>query len=211
MEGKTVRVYKGYDPAWFSDVNPADRNAIDIPGDGFLICCIANVRKIKGIPYLISSSGLLPEGLPVYFMLIGPGMDSPSMKKLIEKSPYRRNFRTLGQTEDVLSYTSICDLYIQPSITEGLGRSVIEAMCMGKPVIVSGRGGVGELILEGVNGYFVPARSPRSIAEKIMLCYENRNSLPDMGKKAKERIINDFSPRSMIDQTYKVFSDLTEG
>jgi glycosyltransferase involved in cell wall biosynthesis len=210
MEGKTAHVYKGYDPSWFGNVRPAARATFNIPDDGFLICCIANVRKIKGIPYLIASSGLIPEGLPLYFMLIGPGMDSSSLNKLIDKSPYKDNFRTLGFTEDVLSCTSMCDLYIQPSVTEGLGRSVIEAMCLGKPVIVSGKGGVEELILEGENGFFVPSRSPDSIAEKILFCYENRNLLPEMGKKAKDRILSDFNPRAMIDQTYKVFHDLTE-
>lgn len=211
MEGRTVRVYKGYDPSWFGNVRPADRSAINIPGDGFLICCIANVRKIKGIPYLIEASHYLPENLPLYFMLIGPGMDSRHLDRLIKKSPYRDNFRTIGFTQNVLSYTLICDIYVQPSITEGLGRSVIEAMCMEKPVIVSGKGGVGELILEGDNGYFVPARSPRAIAEKISHLYENRSELAGMGKKAKERIIKDFNPSTMIDRTFDVFRDLTGG
>ena len=211
MAGKTARVYKGYDPSWFEGVEPASRSELNIPEDAFLICCVANVRKIKGIPFLISAANYLPEGLPVYFLLIGPGMESPSLRKQIQRSHYRNNFRLIGFTENVLSWTSVCDLYVQPSITEGLGRSVIEAMCMEKPVIVSGKGGVGELIIEGENGYFVPAKSPEIIAEKILLCFGNRKTLRLMGKKAKERIQRDFSPGAMIDQTYKVFKDLISG
>jgi L-malate glycosyltransferase len=210
LRGKTVRIYKGYNPEWFSDIKPADRRGINVPEDGLLICCIANVRKIKGIPYLIKATHYLSGGLPLYFLMIGPGMDSLTVKKQIEGSPYRDNFRVMGFTENVLSYTSICDLYIQPSVTEGLGRSVIEAMCLGKPVIVSGKGGVEELISEGMNGYFVPSKSPGSIAEKIEMCYENREQLPEMGRRAIERIKSDFSPEKMIESTYKVFKDLTE-
>ena len=210
LKGRTARIYKGYNPEWFSDIVPASKKDINVPEEGLLICCIANVRKIKGIPYLVRATQYLPEGLPIYFLMIGPGMDSSSVKKMIGASSYRDNFRVMGYTENVLSYTSVCDLYVQPSVTEGLGRSVIEAMCLGKPVIVSGKGGVGELISEGVNGYFVPSKSPQDIAEKIELCYRNRDHLPEMGRNAVERIRNDFSPEKMIESTFKVFKDLTE-
>ena len=142
-------------------------------------------------------------------VMIGPGMHSGAIQNLIKKSPYRSNFMVLGMTTNVLSYTSACDIYIQPSLTEGLGRSVIEAMCLGKPVIASGIGGVGELVMDGVTGFFVPAKSPQSIAEKITYFHNNRKAISLMGKEGKERIEKDFSPEKMIDSTYSVFKELS--
>jgi glycosyltransferase involved in cell wall biosynthesis len=208
MKGKTIRIYKGYEPSWFSNIVPVSRETLGIPEDGFIICCVANARRGKGIPWLIEASYLLPENLPVYFVLTGPNMDSKPLKKLIGKSGYRSNFRTNGFTSDVLSYTSACDLYVQPSLTEGLGRSVIEAMCLSKPLLVSGIGGIGELVDEGVNGFYVEAASAEALAEKIRYCYENRHLLPEMGARSKLRVENSFNSSLVIENTYNLFRSI---
>jgi glycosyltransferase involved in cell wall biosynthesis len=208
MKDKTIRIYKGYDPEWLKGVKPADRKTLGIPDDAFIVSCVANVRKIKGVDYLVKAADFLPENLPVWFLLVGKRSDSPQMKKMIRGTKYPDSFITAGYTEEPLSYTSICDLYIQPSLSEGLGRSVIEAMCLSKPVIVTDRGGAKELVTEGVNGYVVAAESAKAIAEKINLCYEKKNILSRMGEKAREKILNDFSPQTMIDQTYGLYIDL---
>lgn len=208
MKGKTVRIYKGYETGWFRNVKPLTRASLNIPENGFIICCVANVRKIKGIPWLIKASDLLPENLPVYFLLIGPGMDSESIKKQVGRSRYSENFRTVGFTNEVLAYTAACDLYVQPSLTEGLGRSVLEAMCLGKPVLVSGTGGVDELVDEGKTGFHITAASAEAIAEKLIYCFENRHLMPSMGEKAKERIETSFNPEQMTDQTFHLFRSI---
>jgi glycosyltransferase involved in cell wall biosynthesis len=208
MKGKAVRIYKGYETSWFDNVKPESRDRLGIPGDAFVICCVANVRKLKGIPYLIGSAKYLPENLPVYFVLVGPGMDSAYIRKLISGSGKPVNFISMGFTNEVLKYTSMCDLYIQPSITEGLGRSVIEAMSLSKPVVVSGTGGVEELVEEGTTGFHIPSRSPETIAEKILYFCKNRNTLPAMGKRAKERIETRFNSRQMVEETYQLFSSM---
>ncbi|MFN8211800.1 MAG: glycosyltransferase family 4 protein [Bacteroidales bacterium] len=209
MKGKTVRIYKGYEASWFSNIKPVSRDELNIPAEGFVVACVANVRKIKGIPYLIAAANDLPPNLPVYFLLIGPGMDSPSIKKQIENTRYSKNFRTLGFTKEVLSYTAICDVYIQPSITEGLGRSVIEAMCLGKPLIVSGIGGIGELIDEGKNGFFVERASSSAIAEKILWCLVNRHQIAEMGRDSMTRISTNFNSGQMTENTFNLFRSLS--
>jgi glycosyltransferase involved in cell wall biosynthesis len=211
LKGKTKRIYKGYDPLWVENTIPISRSEIGASDDDFLICCVANVRRIKGIPYLIKAAGLLPPGFKIRFLLVGPGMDSPGIRKLIKRTAYRDRFITLGFSSEVLRYTAACDLYVQPSLTEGLGRSVIEAMCLSKPVLASGRGGVGELIEEGVNGYFVKEGSAEAIAEKILLCYNSRDRMGEMGLKSRNRIVTHFNPGNMIDQTLELFETVASG
>jgi L-malate glycosyltransferase len=208
LKEKSLRIYKGYDPEWIKVTNPVSRASLNIPEDALVITCAANVRRIKGIPYLIKAADHLPGNLPVYFILVGKDMDSPSLTRLVMKSKYKDNFRVFGFTEDIFSYTSLCDVYIQPSLTEGLGRSIIEAMCLGKPVIVTEKGGSKELVAEGENGYVVEGKSSKAIAAKILTCYENRSSLPKMGEKSKEIIVNNFSPQLMIDQIYDLFCEV---
>jgi glycosyltransferase involved in cell wall biosynthesis len=208
LRGKALRIYKGYDPEWIKITNPIKRADLDIPDDAFVICCFAIVRKVKGIPYLIKAASYLPEGLPVYFVLVGRDMDSAPILRLVSRSKYKNNFRVFGFKNDIFSYTALCDLYVQPSVAEGLGRSIIEAMCLSKPVIVTEKGGSKELVTDGINGYVVPAKSSEAIAGKIELCYRNRDNLKKMGEMSLKRIREDFSPGKMIDQTYTVFEEV---
>lgn len=208
LKERSLRIYKGYDPEWIKVTNPISRKSLNIPEDALIITCVANVRRIKGIPYLIQAADHLPHNLPVYFILVGKDMDSPYLTRLVKRSKYRNNFRIFGFTEDIFSYTSLCDVYIQPSLTEGLGRSLIEAMCLGKPVIVTEKGGSKELVAEGENGYVVEGKSSKAIADKILICYKNKSNLLKMGEKSKEIIVNNFSPQLMIDQIYNLFCEV---
>jgi glycosyltransferase involved in cell wall biosynthesis len=208
LKDKTIRIYKGYDPEWLSNIVPVPRKEIGVADDEFIVCCVANIRKIKGVDYLIKAARYLPPDMAFRIILVGLNSDSQETIRKISKTGHKSKFITVGYSKKPLSYISACDLYIQPSVSEGLGRSIIEAMCLGKPVIVTDRGGAKELVIEGVNGYVVPAKSAIALAETIAKCYENRHTLPAMGVKAKERILNDFNPQITIDSTYKLYSDL---
>jgi L-malate glycosyltransferase len=210
LTGKTVRIYKGFDPDWIKDFKPVKRESLQIPENAFVICCVANVRKIKGIDYLIKASNYVQDNLPIYFLLIGLGMDSGFIRRLINKTKYSPNFRTIGSTKEVFSYISICDIYIQPSLCEGLGRSITEAMVLSKPVIVTDKGGAKELVVEGESGYIIPVKSAEAIADKINKCFENRHRLPEMGQNSRERIKTNFNPQATIDQTFELYCELVD-
>ena len=205
---KVVRIYKGADPDWFKDVVSANRRDLAIPEEAFLVCCVANIRKIKGLKWLIEAANILPDNLPIWFLIVGDKSDSKYFRRKIGRTKYPGNFVTTGYSEDPTYYTSACDLYIQPSVSEGLGRSVIEAMCLKKPVVVTDRGGVKELVTDGINGYVVPAKSASALAEKIEACFNNREKLPQMGEKAKETIQNNFNNRTTVEDTYNLYLDL---
>jgi L-malate glycosyltransferase len=211
MKKIAVRIYKGADPAWFKDVIPAKRKELSIPDDAFIVCCVANIRKIKGLDWLIKSADFLPANLPVWFLLVGDKTDSEAVREKIERTGHKDKFITTGYTEDPNCYTALCDLYIQPSVSEGLGRSVIEAMCLGKPVVVTNKGGAKELVKEGITGFVVPVKSAKAIADIIADCCINRSKLPMMGEKARESVINDFNHKITIESTFNLYMELLAG
>ena len=206
---KAIRIYRGFDPAGLDSLVPVTRESLNIPQDAFVIGCVATVRKIKGIPYLIEAANSLPEGLPVYFVIVGSDSDSAKIRKLTDSTKYKDNFRLMGKQPVAPAYTAICDLYVQPSITEGLGRAIIEAMSLCKPVIVTDNGGAQELIEEGKCGFVVPAKSSSAISERIIYCYKNRDLLKVIGKNARERIDNYFHINNSVSQTIDLYHELT--
>ncbi|MGQ9620169.1 MAG: glycosyltransferase family 4 protein [Bacteroidales bacterium] len=203
-------IYKGYDPEWITVSRKLSRESLNIPEEAMIICCIAEVRRIKGIPYLIKAAGILPEEIPVYFIMIGKGMDSKRISRYIRKTGFQDKFRIFGFMSDVFPFIDLCDVYVQPSITEGLGRSIIEAMCLRKPVIVTDSGGTRDLAENEVNGFIVPVKSPEAIAEKIIWCFENRNILPEMGEKSLIKVKESLNPGRMVEQTYKLFEEVLQ-
>ncbi len=203
-------IYKGYDPDWIRVKRKIQRDSLGIPENAIIICCIAQVRRIKGVPYLIKAAGILPADLPVYYILIGRGMDSEQIMRMVRKTGRQEKFRIFGFTEDVFPYIDLCNVYVQPSITEGLGRSIIEAMCLRKPVIVTDSGGTRDLVDDGVNGFIVPVKSPSAIAGKIAWCNENRSRLPEMGECSWHIIKEKFDPRKTVEKTYELFMEVMQ-
>lgn len=207
---KCVRIYKGYDPGWIKPGIPVSREELKIPEDALIAGCVANVRPEKGIPYLIKSAGFLSRDANIYFLLAGKGMDKGKQASLIRQSCFRDRFRVFGFVDDIFRYTAACDIYIQPSLTEGLGRSVIEAMCLKKPVIVTSKGGAKELVDEGINGYVVPPGNPEAIARKIMQFWSGKHRIGEMGEKSFLKVKNMLDPDEYLGQIYRLFREVAE-
>jgi glycosyltransferase involved in cell wall biosynthesis len=86
---------------------------------------------------------------------------------------------------DISKVYNDCSVYVQPSVTEGFGIPVLEAMAHGRPVIVTEGAGSHELIEDGKEGFVVPIRQAEVIKEKIEYFYDNPDEVKRMGKNAR--------------------------
>jgi glycosyltransferase involved in cell wall biosynthesis len=86
----------------------------------------------------------------------------------------------------VLELMRSCDVFCLPSIVEGRALVMQEAMSQGLPIIITPNTGGEDLVIEGKTGFLVPISSPETIAEKLNWFLENRKSITDMGRAAKE-------------------------
>jgi len=80
-----------------------------------------------------------------------------------------------------------CSAYVQPSVTEGFGIPVLEAMAYARPVIVTEGAGSCELVDDGKDGFIVPIRDPDAIKDKIEYFHDNPDEVKRMGKNAREK------------------------
>ncbi len=87
---------------------------------------------------------------------------------------------------EVLKLMSSCDIFCLPSIVEGRAQVMQEAMSEGLPIIITPNTGGEDLVIEGETGFLVPIRSPEAIANSLNWFVENRDKIPEMGKKVKE-------------------------
>lgn len=203
-------IYKGHDMSWYQ-AEPINRAELGISDDAVCAICIANARPSKGVHILLESAAQLKDIAKLYILLVGRDMDTEQNLKLAASSGMQERIHFLGYRKDVPNLLASCDMQIQPSVSgEGLPKTIIEAMAMGIPSIVTTTGGGKELILEGESGYVVPVKDSAAIAEKIRTLSSNQAQREAMGARAQQRIRDEFSTKATAKQHIAFFQSLLE-
>ncbi|ENM3759761.1 glycosyltransferase family 4 protein [Vibrio cholerae] len=205
---KVVTIYKGHDIAWYQ-AEPADLSTLGLPDNAFTVICIANARPSKGVHVLLDSAKQLGSLHNLHLLLVGRDMDSEQHLKLAEQSGMRERIHFLGYRTDVPELLAASQVQVQPSISgEGLPKTIIEAMAMAIPSVVTITGGGKELLNDGETGFVVPTNDAGAIAEKIQWLYDSEQNRLTMGQKAQQRMINDFSCQESAKQHLAFFVTL---
>ena len=208
---KTVKITKGHSQEWYKDVQPADRDAYGIPSNAFVVAAVGNVRRFKGIPYFIRSSYHLPAGLSIHFLMVGKGMDKPEFKNLIDKSNYKNNFHILRFTDDPLPLIAMSDVLVLSSTGgEGINKTVVEAMSLYVPAIITNIENNKDLFVDGGEEMIVPVRDPKAIADAIYHLYKHSELRNELGKKSKEHVIRQLHINETIIQIKNLYEDLAK-
>ncbi len=206
---RLVRIYKGHSLDWYT-AQPADLRPLGIPEGAFVVACVANHRPRKGIELLVDAVGRLPPQWPVHLLLVGD-MRSPALDRAIAASPAAQRIHRPGRRDDAPAITAASDLFVLPSIKrEGLARSVIEAMCYARPVVVTACGGSPELVRDGESGLVVPVRDAGALAAAIERLYRDPALRERLGAAARERIRTHFRIEDTIAATLGLYRSLTD-
>lgn len=150
----------GIDTALFSpEMNKKKKNKITLLYCGWF-------RRDKRVSMLVDAMQYLDKSFEL--VLIGDGIEKKKIEKKIKKSD--RNIRILSPVDNktLPRYYSAADIYVNASVSETLGISMIEAMSCSLPVVATPSPGALEIIKDGKNGYIAYDDSPESIAEKIL-------------------------------------------
>ena len=209
---KVKQYYKGQNLSWYKEIQPINLSDLELPLNAFVVTCIANNRRCKGIRYLIESSYFLPPNLPIYFLLIGRKMDTTENLQLIKKSPYATQFHLLGHRQDVCEILASSQVYVQPSLKnkEGLGKAILEAMSLGVPPIVTNSGGPIEYVDHEISGLVVPPKNAKEIADNIWKLYQNEPFRLSLGKGAKLAIQDKMNIEQSIVDLHEILQDIVK-
>jgi len=167
----------------------------------------------NGLVYLVEAIGLLPDsGYRSHFklLLIGSG---PEKKKLEQKaaeikSGERIIFLPEMPHEEALKYLAVADVFVRPSLSEGLGNVFLEAMAAGVPVIGTRVGGIVDFLRDGETGLFCEAKNPRSIAEKINLFFSDEILRQRLIANARKLVEEKYNWDSLAPKMENIFNRL---
>ncbi len=145
------------------------RAAFGLRDDDEVILNVARQEFQKGQRYLLEAVSQLAAARPRLVLLIAGrrGHASRELEQLCDQRQLRGRVRLLGNREDIPDLLAAADVFAFPSLFEGLGGALIEAMALGLPIVASDLPAVREVVVDGGNALLVPARSPRALAAAL--------------------------------------------
>ncbi|WP_105902620.1 glycosyltransferase family 4 protein [Vibrio gangliei] len=205
-----VTIYKGHDLSWYQ-AQAIFRSELNLPDDAIIATCIANARPSKGVHVLLESASKISDIVQLHILLIGRDMDTEANLALAKASGMKERIHFLGYRKDVPEILATSDMQIQPSVSgEGLPKTIIEAMAMAVPSIVTTTGGSKELLIDGESGYVVPVNDSTAIADRMRQLCNSNETRKEMGLLAQQRVINNFSLQGTAQQHIEFFQILLQ-
>lgn len=196
-------IYNGIDEAALKGIveRKEARAKLGLHAEALVIAIIANLIPYKGHSDLLQSLASIAEELPPGWRLLCVGRDDGIGHQLIalaEKLGLAANIVWLGPRSDVPNILSAADFAVSSSHEEGFSNSVLEAMLVGLPIVVTDVGGNGEAVVDKVTGYVVPPRNPEALGQAILAMA--RNPLRSvMGADGQKQVLERFSRKSCLD------------
>jgi len=207
---KAVTIYKGHDVSWY-DQTPADLEEFGTNKNNFNIAFIANVRPHKGLIYVLQAAKELAHLKYLHILLIGDKISKEPYISAINNSGMSERIHITGYRSDVPSIISSCDVLLHASTRkEGLPRVIMEALASGTPVIASANESSLEIIENGVNGYIVPLKDAKAIADKVKELYESPQTLQNLKQHAQDVIKGKMSHESTVKKYIEYFESLLQ-
>ena len=150
---------------------------------------LSRVMYSKGIREYLAAAEKVKAVYPeARFLLLGAveNIQDSMRQSQIDDFVDRGIIEHFGETEDVRPYYAMSSVYVLPSYAEGTPRTVLEAMCMGRPVITTDAPGCRETVLDGKTGYLVPVKDSDILADRMIRFIENPDLIGKMGKKSRK-------------------------
>lgn len=166
------------------------RKDLGIPSCAAVIGTVGRLTPIKGHRFLIEAArGVLAEHPDTVFLLVGDGESAEALRSLATRLGVSGNIRFLGWRPDVAEIISAVDIFVFPSLNEGMGRAVVEAMALGKPVVASRVGGIVDIVRDGENGLMVPPADSDELAAAIKSLLSDPAERERLGQEGKRQAL----------------------
>ena len=162
--------------------------------DNITLVTAGRLEKQKGFKYLFSAIKSLVYLYPkLKLLVIGEGRLRENLENKIKGLNLENNIHLIGFREDIHCIMKAADIFVLPSIFEGMPNVVMEAMALGKPIVASSVDGTKELIKHKKTGWLVPPRDPNALAEAITILLKNPELKSKLANNAKREINNTYN------------------
>ncbi|MBF0122319.1 MAG: glycosyltransferase family 4 protein [Candidatus Omnitrophica bacterium] len=174
--------------------------------DGPVIGIVARLSDVKGHCYLIDAMTDVLKIFPkVQCLIVGVGPEEKRLKEQVRSKGLEQSVCFLNVVNKTSELVPLLDIFILPSLQEGLGLSAMEAGACGVPVIASRVGGIPEVVVDGETGILVPSRDSKALADAIIRLLGDPAKMLVLGQRARQVVAERFSSDRMVERTIEVY------
>ncbi|MGZ9258411.1 MAG: glycosyltransferase family 4 protein [Candidatus Binatia bacterium] len=206
VERRKIRlIHSGIDPSRFAAValTQDSHNRVATLG------CLAVLEERKGIEFLLEAAAQLQsQGARLNWLIGGDGSQRSALESKGRALGLDNIVKFLGFVANPEEFLRSIDIFVMPSLFEGLGVAALEAMAAGKPVVATRVGGLAESVLDGQTGLLVAPRDGRAIADAVAQLVNDPQLLHRMGAQGRQRVVEHFTLTQMAVQNEAYYYEL---
>jgi glycosyltransferase involved in cell wall biosynthesis len=208
---KVITVFNGIDSSEYCQfIDRMDaRRALGLPIEAQILLCVARLSPEKGQCYLLKAIEHVHGNFPdIHLLLAG---DGPSQQELIQQSEslgIKDTVHFLGMRNDIPLLLAASDVLVLPSLYEGFGLAIIEAMFAARPVICTDAGGPREIVQHGITGLLVPPANVNALAKAIKQILNDPAQAAIMGCVGRTNAAVKFTIQRMVAETEAIYDQL---
>jgi glycosyltransferase involved in cell wall biosynthesis len=208
----------------FTTCNAVNLKPFERPGDKTALCrqlglkaearshLIATVGRLteqKGHCYLIDAATTVVSAYPdAHFLFIGDGESKDELQQQVQQARLSANVHFLGIRDDVPDLLAAVDLFVLPSLWEGLSVALLEAMAAGKPIVATAVSGTVQAMTHGQTGLVVPPRDSQALANAIVQLLSKPAQAQAMGRAAKQHVTINYSAQKQANEHLALYRQL---
>jgi len=189
--------------------SPTSRSALGLPA-GPLVVCVGQLERIKGHHVLVEAWPAVGAAVPgAQLVLVGAGPQRDALDERARNLGVSGTIVFAGFRARAMPLIASADVFVQPSLTEGMPNAVLEAMAASRPVVASLVGGIPELIVDGESGILVPPADPHALATAVARLLVDRALAVHLATAATKRARELFSFDRVLAETEALYRSLT--
>jgi len=187
------------------------KKSLGLNTKGLVVGTVGWLLPIKGPLYLLKAMERVWQSHPqIELVFVGKGQLEDKLRTEAFRMGVSEKVAFLGWRNDIPEIMQVLDIFVLPSLNEGMGRVLVEAMAAGRPIVASKVGGIPDLIEHGQNGLLVQPGDVRGLAMAIERLLANREMMVDMGKTGRTRARR-YSVEKMVEKTDALYASLYQG
>jgi glycosyltransferase involved in cell wall biosynthesis len=199
----------GVETTRFGDAGPMAGTVLGLQGGLPIIGTVCRlVEPKKGLRYLLEAMAHLEQeaGKPVcQLLIVGEGPAEKTLRALSEQLGIGSRVVFAGMRRDIPQLLALMDIFVLPSLYEGFGIAILEAMATGKPVVASTVGGIPEFVVSGESGLLVPPGDSIALAAAIRQLLAQPERAKIMGRRGQEHVRHHYSIESVVRQHEQLY------
>lgn len=170
------------------------KNELQIDPSNIIIACVGKLRAGKGHEYLLEAfESVYKQNQEVTLLIVGGGEKINSLRSQISSYESKNNVHFLGDRTDVGEILKVSDIFVLPTLGEGMSNAILEAMASGLPVITTNISANKNIIENGETGILVPTENSEAIYKAIKILIESPEMRKRLGQEAKKEILEKYN------------------